>query len=157
MHDAGKKRCGDVRSSKRSTKANMFIIKNVNASPISSCWQNEIAHSIYRQIFYYVRYASGRTHYLNMSIMPLVNLLVIAPFTSAEFHESVSRICLANANVEACLPAPLHPAAIIAMYNRFTVRRSCATISVNYYGRRGECIRAPGLLLISPIHHITEK
>ena len=77
--------------------------------------------------------------------MPLVNPLVIAPFASAEFHESVSRICLANANVEACLPAPLHPAAItvIAMYNRFTVHRSCATISVNYCGRRGKCIRVP--------------
>lgn len=39
--------------------ANIFITKNVNASPISSSRQNEIAHSVYRQIFYYVRYASG--------------------------------------------------------------------------------------------------
>lgn len=50
------------------------------------------------------------------------------------------------------------PASItaIAMYNRFTVRRSCATIFVNYCGRRGECVRAPSSLR-PPLRHTAEK
>lgn len=94
-----------------------------------------------------------RTHHLNMSIMPLVNPLVIAPLHLPSFtNHCAVYMCLANANVEAVRPSTLprgpppslayrrpspalHPS--LPMYNQFTVHRSCATISVNYCEKRG--------------------
>lgn len=132
------------------TKARMCSLRRMpSASPISGSRKSGIAHirftdgpSITRPIRVrgenipseHVNYAPGQSpgH---------------RPLASAEFHESLSRIyiCLANANVEACLPAcrphssspasPLSPHPSLPMYNQFTVHRSCATISVNYCER----------------------
>lgn len=117
-----------------------------NASPISGSRKSRIAHirftdgpSITRPIRVrgenipseHVNYAPGQSpgH---------------RPLTSAEFHESLSRIYMLGKrecwsplarphSSSPASPPPPHPS--LPMYNQFTVHRSCATISVNYCER----------------------
>lgn len=91
-----------------------------------------------------------RTHHLNMSIMPLVNPLVIAPSHLPSFtNHCAAYMCLANANVEArpsvrppvhadllplARPVALHPLVRpVALHPLYTHHCQC-TISSLFIG-----------------------
>lgn len=145
------RRCTFIREGCKGT--NIFI---TDASPISSSRQSEIAHSVYRQIFYYIRYASGEN-----TLSEHVNY---APGQSPGHRPlricRVSRISVPYmlGKRECWSLTALTPFSLTHHRHRNVQSvhcRFCAMISVNYCGRRGEYVRAS--VSLRPLRHTAEK